>query len=92
MGRTRYKKFLDKCWDVPLGGQEEWDKIVQFLEFELKKLKRRVAAEQSMQPLCMGNNKPEMPNKGDKKKSNKNLGSRDGYTAAGGNDDPVCVI
>ena len=91
MGSVRYERFLKKYRDHSLSDQEEWDKIALFLEDELKTLKMYVAKEKSMQPLCMGITKPEIPNKGDKK-SDKSLGSRDGYIAAGGNDDLVCVI
>ena len=67
MGTSRYGRFVVKNKDIPLGHQEEWDRIVQVLQ--LSDTQRLLIADKSSQPLCSA--KPEVRSKG---KSGKNTG------------------
>ena len=61
IGTTRCKKFRRKHRDICLSYEEEWLKICQFLQVELKDVQGDIIAEKSSQPLCSP--KPEATSK-----------------------------
>ena len=52
MGKSRRGKFLKKNEDLFSTGQEEWNKIVLFLERELKHTQNVVVDIKSREPIC----------------------------------------
>ena len=58
---SRYRRFVVKNKDIPLGYQEEWDRIAQVLQVEFSDTQRLLIAEKSSQPLVSTMFKPEMP-------------------------------
>ena len=52
MGKSRLRKFVKQNTKLSLSYQEEWNKIITFLEWELEYTQNFVVVEKSMQPIC----------------------------------------
>ena len=87
MGPSTYRRFVVKNKNIPLGYQEEWDRISQVLQVELSDTQRLLISEKSRQPLC--STKPEVRSKG---KSGKNAGESSYSTYVENGDNPSCLI